>query len=91
MGRHGSWSARLTGMDWDFRKKRPYSGYEQFDFDIPIAHRATVTIGSVVRVEEMRQSLRIIEQCVKNMPAGTIQGGPSPCNAAAEGTDDARY
>ena len=57
-------------MDWDFRKKRPYSGYDQFEFDIPTARTATATTARVVRVEEMRQSLRIIEQCLNNMPAG---------------------
>lgn len=61
---------RATGFDWDFRKKRPYSGYEQFDFDIPTAQNGDCYDRAVVRVEEMRQSVRIIEQCVKNMPAG---------------------
>ncbi len=61
---------RATGLEWDFRKKRPYSGYDQFEFNIPTAQNGDCYDRAVVRVEEMRQSVRIIEQCVKNMPAG---------------------
>jgi NADH-quinone oxidoreductase subunit C/D len=61
---------RACGMEWDFRKKRPYSGYDQFEFDIPIGRNGDCYDRAVVHVEEMRQSLRIIEQCVRNMPAG---------------------
>jgi NADH-quinone oxidoreductase subunit C/D len=64
---------RATGSEWDFRKKRPYSGYEQFDFEVPTATHGDCYDRAVVRVEEMRQSLRIIEQCVNNMPAGSYK------------------
>jgi NADH-quinone oxidoreductase subunit C/D len=61
---------RSCGFAWDFRKTRPYSGYEHFAFDIPTADHGDCYDRAVVRVEEMRQSLRIIEQCLKNMPEG---------------------
>ena len=68
---------RACGMDWDWRKARPYSGYEQFDFEIPTAVRGDVYDRAVVRVEEMRQSLRIIRQCIDNMPEGPIKSDHS--------------
>jgi NADH-quinone oxidoreductase subunit C/D len=61
---------RATGFDWDLRKKRPYSGYENFDFDIPLGTRGDSYDRCAVRVEEIRQSMRIIRQCVQNMPEG---------------------
>ena len=61
---------RATGFAWDFRKARPYSGYDQFEFDVPTATHGDCYDRGVVRVEEIRQSLRIIEQCVNNMPPG---------------------
>jgi NADH-quinone oxidoreductase subunit C/D len=64
---------RASGLGWDFRKKRPYSGYEQFAFEIPTGSHGDCYDRALVRVEEMRQSLRIIEQCVRNMPEGPYQ------------------
>jgi len=61
---------RATGIDFDLRKARPYSGYENFDFEVPLASNGDAYDRAMVRLEEMRQSLRIIEQCMNNMPAG---------------------
>jgi len=68
---------RATGLEWDWRKKRPYGGYDQFEFDIPTGRRGDAYDRAVVHVEEMRQSLRIIEQCLRNLPPGDYKSRSS--------------
>ena len=64
---------RASGVNFDFRKKRPYSGYENFEFDVPVGKNGDVYDRYIMRVEEMRQSRRIVEQALKYLPFG-------PCN-----------
>jgi NADH-quinone oxidoreductase subunit C/D len=64
---------RACGFQWDWRKNRPYAGYDQFAFEIPFCQNGDSYDRAAVRVEEMRQSLRIIQQCMQNMPAGPYQ------------------
>ncbi|MFK8046858.1 MAG: NADH-quinone oxidoreductase subunit C/D [Halioglobus sp.] len=61
---------RATGMDWDLRRDRPYGGYDQFDFEVPVGSKGDCYDRAVVRIEEIRQSLHIIRQCMDNMPEG---------------------
>jgi len=69
---------RATGCDYDLRKKSPYSGYENYDFIVPVDDQGDAYARCKLRVEEMRQSIRIIEQCVKNMPEGEYKA-EHPC------------
>lgn len=61
---------RASGIDFDFRKKRPYSRYEDFKFDIPVKTHGDIYDRYLVRVEEMRQSREILIQALKNLPDG---------------------
>ena len=64
---------RGSGVVWDIRKVFPYSGYEQFDFDIPVGSNGDVFDRYLVRMLEMEQSLRIIEQALAGMPTGAFR------------------
>ena len=65
--------ARAAGVKWDLRKSNPYSGYERFEFDIPVGTHGDVYDRYIVRIAEMRQSLRIIEQAIDNLPKGPFR------------------
>lgn len=61
---------RATGMDFDWRRDKPYGGYDQFDFEVPVYQNGDSFDRARVRVDEITQSLRIVEQCLNNMPTG---------------------
>lgn len=63
---------RAAGREWDLRKAEPYLGYDQYEFDVPVGTRGDVYDRYLVRVEEMRQSLRILEQAIENLPEGPV-------------------
>ena len=65
---------RAAGVKWDLRKAQPYSGYEKYDFEIPTRENGDTYDRYVVRMQEMRQAARIIEQAVENIPEGPIMG-----------------
>eukprot|EP00698_Gefionella_okellyi_P004187 TRINITY_DN13902_c0_g1_i1.p1 TRINITY_DN13902_c0_g1~~TRINITY_DN13902_c0_g1_i1.p1 ORF type:complete len:441 (+),score=101.60 TRINITY_DN13902_c0_g1_i1:45-1367(+) len=64
---------RGSGVKWDLRKNQPYECYDKLDFDIPIGKNGDCYDRYLIRVEEMRQSLRIIQQCLNQMPNGPIK------------------
>jgi NADH-quinone oxidoreductase subunit D len=65
--------ARGSGVKWDWRKADPYSVYERFEFDIPTGEVGDCYDRYRIRIEEMRQSLRIIEQAMKQIPDGPVR------------------
>jgi NADH-quinone oxidoreductase subunit D len=63
---------RASGVKWDLRKAQPYSMYEKFDFEIPVGENGDTYDRYLVRIAELRQSLRIIDQAVNSIPEGPI-------------------
>jgi len=64
---------RATGLAWDLRKARPYSGYEQYEFQIPTRPEGDVYARYLVRVREMREALKIVEQALDKLPLGPVR------------------
>lgn len=64
---------RGSGIAWDLRKEQPYDAYDEMEFDIPVGTNGDSYDRFLVRVEEMRQSLRIIDQCINKMPSGPVK------------------
>ena len=61
---------RACGIAWDLRKSQPYDGYEKFEFGVPIGKRGDCYDRYLLRMYEMRESVKIIKQCIADMPAG---------------------
>ncbi len=66
-------SLRASNVKFDLRKAQPYSGYEQYDFDIPTQTEGDTYARYLVRIEEMRQSLRIVQQALDKLPYGPVR------------------
>ncbi len=66
-------SLRASGIAWDIRKSEPYSSYEKFEFDIPTRKEGDVYARYLVRMDEMRVSLKIVRQAVEGMPEGPVK------------------
>ncbi|MEI6987324.1 MAG: NADH-quinone oxidoreductase subunit D, partial [Rhodospirillaceae bacterium] len=63
---------RASGFAWDLRKSQPYEIYDQLDFDIPVGSTGDCYARYLVRMEEMLQSVRLIQQCLEKMPDGPV-------------------
>jgi NADH-quinone oxidoreductase subunit D len=64
---------RASGVDWDLRRDMPYSSYEKFQFKVPVSDKGDVWARYVVRIEEMRESVKICQQALDGMPEGDIK------------------
>ena len=64
---------RASGVDWDLRRDMPYSSYEKFQFKVPISNDCDVLARYLIRLEEMRESVKICQQALDGMPEGPIK------------------
>jgi len=64
---------RASGVNWDLRKSRPYMGYEQYDFTVPVLNDGDVYARYLVRIQELRESLKIVEQALNKLPLGPVR------------------
>ena len=74
---------RGSGVSWDLRKTQPYDAYPELDFQVPVGSRGDCYDRYLIRLEEMRQSVRIIMQCLNNMPGGMIKSNDRKLNPPA--------
>ncbi|HMD82648.1 MAG TPA: NADH-quinone oxidoreductase subunit D, partial [Anaerolineales bacterium] len=63
---------RASGLSWDLRKARPYSGYEQYDFNVPTRSEGDTFARYIVHIEEFRESMKIVEQALNKLPMGPV-------------------
>src|SRR5699024_1176087 len=63
---------RASGLGWDLRKAKPYRGYENYEFDVPVSDGGAVHAGNRVRLAEAEASLKIVEQCLDKLRPGTV-------------------
>ena len=66
-------SLRGSGVDYDIRKVQPYSGYEQYDFNVPLGENGDVFSRYIIRIQEMRESVSIIQQALDRLPGGPVR------------------
>ena len=66
-------SLRGSGVDYDIRKVQPYSGYEQYEFNVPLGENGDVFSRYIIRIQEMRESVHIIQQALNKLPDGPIR------------------
>jgi len=66
-------SLRASGVNWDLRKARPYMGYEQYDFNVPVLSEGDTYARYLVRIQELRESLKIVEQALNKLPMGPVR------------------
>jgi NADH-quinone oxidoreductase subunit D len=66
-------SLRGSGVDWDLRKAMPYGGYDQYEFEVPLGSHGDVYDRYIVRIGEMRESLRIVQQALDRLPGGPVR------------------
>ncbi len=84
---------RACGVPWDLRRSQPYDAYDKMDFDVPIGKKGDCYDRYLMRMAEMRESVKIMQQCLKDMPAGHVKSQDHkvtpPSRAAMKGSMEA--